>query len=200
MSLFNKNKSETIQVSQRQILENKYLNARGNILLVVALTVINIILLVTNSNTYFLFSAYIPYALVDIGMSFCGMYPAEYYVDFFDEIEFLPKEFFAVMLSIAIVILLLYFLCWIFSKKFKIGWLIAALVFFGIDTLAMFMINGFVIDAVIDYVIHVWVIFSFANGLVAYSKLKKLPDETDQESDVLAVNGEPVANEESPIE
>ncbi len=200
MGLFNKNQSAAMQVSERQLLENKYLSARGNILLVVVFTVINIILLVTNSSTYFLFSAYIPFALVDLGMFFCGMYPTEFYDDILAEMQFLPKEVFWVTLAIAIVILVFYVICWVFSKKFKAGWLITALVFFSIDTLALFLINGFVIDSVIDYLIHAWVIFSFANGLVAHSKLKKLPDETEQQTDVLAVNDEPIVQEEQPIE
>ena len=200
MGLFNKSQSKAVQLSERQLLENKYSSARGNILLVVVLTVINIVLLVTNSNTYFLFSAYIPFILVDFGKLLCGMYPAEYYTDNFAEMEILPKEVFAVTLGIAIVILVLYVLCWIFSKKFKIGWLITALVFFSVDTLAMLLLNGFVMDSLIDYVIHVWVIFSFANGLVAYRKFKKLPEESAEQAETLVVNGQPVVGEEQPIE
>ncbi len=200
MGLFNKKQSTTVQISERQLLENKYSGARGNILLVVILTAINIFLLVTNSNTYFLFSAYIPFALVDLGMFFCGMYPAEYYTDILAETEFLPTEVFAITLAVAIIILVLYVLCWIFSKKLKAGWLITALVFFSIDTLLMLLMNGFVMDSAIDYLIHAWVIFSFANGLVAYSKIKKLPDETEQPAQPLVVNGERVDQEALPIE
>ena len=193
MGLFTNKQNANAQLSERQLLEGRYANARNNILLVVGLTVINIILLVTNSNTYFLFSAYIPFVIADFGMFFCGMYPAEYYAGGLEDMEFFPKEVFAVAMVIAAVILILYILCWIFSKKFKSGWIIAALVFFAIDTAAMILLNGFVMDSLIDYVIHAWVIFSFVNGLIAFSKLKKLPAEN---ADAFVVNGEPLAQEE----
>jgi diguanylate cyclase (GGDEF)-like protein len=46
---------------------------------VLGFTIINIILLVTNTNTYFLFSAYIPYLIADFAMYFGGKYPAFYH-------------------------------------------------------------------------------------------------------------------------
>ena len=181
MGLFNKNKSTAAQMSERQLLENKYSSACGNILLVVVLTVINIVLLVTNSNTYFLFSAYIPFALVDIGMYLCGMYPSEVYAEEFTGVEFLPQSFLTITLCIAAVILILYVISWVFSKKQKRGWMIFALVFFSIDTLAMVGLNGIVMEAIIDYVIHAWVIVSLVNGLVSCSKLKNLPEEPEED-------------------
>ena len=117
MGLFNKSNAVGMQMSQRQVLESRLANSRNNILLVVGLTVVNIILLVTNSNTYFLFSAYIPYLLADLGMLFCGLYPSEYYAD--ADMQFYSKGFFAAMLVIATVILVLYMLSWLFSKKQK---------------------------------------------------------------------------------
>ena len=45
-------------------LESKYNKSIANLLLVVIFTVINIVLLVLNANSYFLFSAFIPYFAV----------------------------------------------------------------------------------------------------------------------------------------
>lgn len=196
MGLFSKFKNANTRPSERQMLEGRYANARNNILLVVVLTVINIILLVTNSNTYFLFSAYIPFVIADLAMYLCGMYPAEIYGADYANLQFFSQEVFVIAMVIAAVILGLYVLCWVFSKKMRIGWIIAALVFFVIDTAAMLLLNGIVIDSLLDYVIHAWVIFSFVNGLMAYSKIKKLPAEDAQ---VFMVNGEPVAQEEQQL-
>ena len=165
--------------SQRQELEARYSGARHNILLILAFTVINIILLVTNSNTYFLFSAYIPYVLADLGMFLCGMYPVEYYDAEFAGMDFLGKGFFAAMMVIAGVILVLYLLCWIFSKKQKMGWLIFALVFFCVDTGIMLLLNGISSDMIVDIIFHGWVIVSLFRGISACSKLKKLPEDQD---------------------
>ena len=45
------------KTSERYTLENKYNTTRYNLLLVIGFTLINIVLLVTNSDRYFLFSA-----------------------------------------------------------------------------------------------------------------------------------------------
>ena len=173
-SLFGKTRPQ--QVSQQAVLESKYHSARHNILLVVIFTLLNIILLVTNSNSYFLFSATIPYVLADYGMYFCGKYPAEYYQEF-GQIEPLNDSFLVVMMGIAAVILVLYLLSWIFSKKPRVGWMIFALFFFVLDTAGMLLLIGISADAIIDIVFHGWVIISLVNGITSYFKLKKLPEE-----------------------
>ena len=165
------------QPSQREMLTGKYQNARHNILLVVVFTLINIVLLVTNSNTYFLFSAAIPYYIADLGMFLCGKYPAEYYASEFSDVEILDNSFFVVTLVIAGVILVLYLLSWIFAKKPRVGWMIFALVFFVIDTVGMLLLAGIGSDTLIDILFHGWVIVSMIGGISAYFKLKKLPEE-----------------------
>lgn len=173
-NIFNKSKEK--DRTQRENFESKYNNSISNLLLVVVFSVVNIVLLVVNSNTYFLFSAFIPYLLVDYGMYFCGMYPDEYYYDVPDMV-FSDKSTFVIAFAIAIVILLVYLLCWFFAKKKKIGWLIFALVFFVVDTIAMLAIVGISTDSGIDTFFHVWVIISLVNGIVNYNKLKKLPED-----------------------
>lgn len=173
-SIFNKSNGKC--GTPREICESKYNGSIVNLLLIIAFSVINIVLLVTGSDTYFLFSAFIPYFLADYGMYMCGMYPEEYYYDVPD-MEFYDKTFLGIAFAIAVVILLVYFLCWIFARKKKVGWLIFALVFFAIDTVAMFVIVGISTDWVVDIIFHAWVIFSLVSGIVNYNKLKKLLQE-----------------------
>lgn len=180
MSFFAKNQNSNEQPSERQSLETKFANSRHNILLVVIFSVINIVLLVSNSNTYFLFSAYVPYLFADLGMLLSGMYPTEYYDAIeLTGMEFLGKEFLGVMLAIVAVILILYMLSWVFSKKNRIGWMIFALVIFVLDTVLLLLMNGIVLDMILDYVFHGWVIVSLFMGISAGNKLKKLPEETE---------------------
>lgn len=197
-SFFSKNQ-QAAPVSQRTLYQNKYNSARSNLMLVVLFTVINIILLVTQSNSYFLFSAFIPYIIVGEGMLFCGMYPAEFYADELAGMEFMDKSLFTVMLVIAAVIVAIYLLCWIFSKKNKVGWLVAALVLFVVDTVGMLVLSGFSSDSIIDVVFHIWVIWSLISGVIAYNKLKKLPEE---EEVVVVAEEAPVieAPENAPVE
>lgn len=158
----------------RQNLEKKYNSARFNLLLVVAFTAVNIILLVTNSNSYFLFSAYVPYMIADLGMYYCGMYPDEFYGKNFTKADALSPSIFAVFIVIALIVLALYLVSWLLSKK-KAGWLIFALVFFAVDTVLMFVILGVSSEHIIDIIFHALVIGSLAMGINANYKLKNLP-------------------------
>lgn len=176
------------QLSQREVYEQKYKSSRTNLLLVVVFTVINILLLVTKSGTYFLFSAYIPYFISDLGMLLCGHYPAEFYVDGLEELILFNNSFFVIMLVIASVITLLYLLAWFMSNKHRVGWLIFALVFFGLDTLTMLYLNGIMADTIIDIVFHGWIIYSLIAGIIAHYKLKKLP--TNEESAISSEDDE----------
>lgn len=186
-----KNNTETQNISERQILQNKYNSSRHNLLLIVVFTVVNVILLVTNSNSYFLFSAFIPYFFADIGMYMCGLYPEEYYAWEATEMEFVDSSFLVVMLVLAAIFVVMYLLSWIFSNKNRVGWLIFALVFFSIDTLGMFALMGFSVDSIIDILFHAWVIFSLISGIVSYNKLKKLPVEEMAETVEASADAEP---------
>ena len=190
MGLFNKNQNQQAQpFSQRQQLERQYASARMNLLWVVLFTVINIVLLVSNSYTYFLFSAFIPYAIVDYGMIVCGKYPADFYGDL-SQYQFLDSTVLVVLIAVAAVICVLYLLCWIFSKKRRVAWLIVGLVFFALDTVFM-LLGGITADRILDIVFHGWVIISLTGGIIAHSKLKKLPAEEP------APVAEPVQTEET---
>ncbi len=156
-------------------LETKYNNSIANLLLVVAFSAVNIVLLLVNADTYFLFSAFIPYFAVDYGMYFCGMYPEEYYYDVPDMV-FEDKSLLAITVAVAVVILLIYALCWYLAKKKKIGAVIFALVLFLIDTGAMLWLTGFSMDSIFDILIHIWVASYLVIAIVTYFKIKKTPD------------------------
>ncbi|MBQ1190258.1 MAG: hypothetical protein IIX57_07590 [Lachnospiraceae bacterium] len=190
MGLFNKNQNQQAQpFSQRQQMERRYASARMNLLWVVLFTAINIVLLVSNSYTYFLFSAFIPYAIVDYGMIVCGKYPADFYGDL-SQYQFFDSTVLVVLIAVAAVICVLYLLCWIFSKKRRVAWLIVGLVFFALDTVFM-LLGGISADRILDIVFHGWVIISLTGGIIAHSKLKKLPAEEP------APVAEPVQTEET---
>ena len=176
--------------NERQQLVNSFNTARSNLLLLVIFSAINLLMLATNSGTYFLFSASVPYLLTDLGMFFCGMYPDEFY-EGLEGMFFFNEAFFVIMLVISILILAVYLLCWLLSKKNKVGWLIAALAMFGIDTLVMFGYYGFSADMIIDIVFHVWVIVILVMGIKAHYQLKKLPEEViEAEFREVATEGE----------
>lgn len=147
-------------LSPREQLEQKYKSARSNLLLIIILTVVNVVMLLAGSEIMLLFSISVPYYAVIMG--------------------YVMGE--QVMLVtgcvIAAIMLAVYLLCWIFSKK-RTGWMIAALVLFIIDTLVMcWMYLGVGDDSgIMDALIHAWVLYDLILGIVSTAKLKKMPAE-----------------------
>ncbi len=176
MAGFFKKNNNAQPISERALLSSKVASTRVNLLLVVIFSLVNIALLLTNSNYYFLFSAFIPYVLVFEGMFFTGKFPAEYYAEY-DYVEFDPPSFLWTLVAVAAVLVLFYLVCWFFSKKRPVGWFVIALVFFSIDTVAMFLLQENIAESLIDVVFHFWVIYSLITGIRSHLKLKKLPPE-----------------------
>lgn len=168
--------NQGVAFTPRQNYERKYNGSRANLLLVVIATAINMFLIATGSDTYFLFSAFIPYFLTTIGMVQCGLLPPEYYEYPMEDYIFYDKSLFVALLIISIILTLLYLLAWFMSKKNRVGWLIFALVFFGLDTVGMLIFNGIAADGIIDIVFHAWVIYYLVIGIIAHRKLKYMPE------------------------
>ncbi len=177
MGLFG-NKNTGVSLSKRQQLEAKFQSARTDLLLIVAFTVINIILLVTGSESYFVFSAFIPYSIAFLGMTLCGKFPTEYYEDA-EGVFYIDESAFVVFIAISVVLTLLYLLCWYMSKNFKSGWIIFGLVMISIDTAAL-LLGSSEASSIIDILFHVWMIVTMAQGLLANKKLKELPEEPEE--------------------
>ena len=171
--------NQGVSLTPRQNYERKYKASRANLLLVVIATAINMFLIATGSDTYFLFSAFIPYFLTTIGMVQCGLLPPEYYEYPMEDYIFYDKSLFVALLIISIILTSLYLLAWFMSKKNRVGWLIFALVFFGLDTLGMLIFNGIAADGIIDIVFHAWIIYYLVVGIIAHNKLKNYPYEDE---------------------
>lgn len=171
-------------MSTKEMVQQKYKTARNNLLLMLILTVVNIVLYVTGSDTMMLFSATVPYFGIIIG-SVSG-----------------SQAFLTFCICIAAAILILYLLCWILSKD-HYGWMTVALVLFIIDTLAMIgMYFGLgEISGILDVVIHVWVLYYLIIGVKYGKQLKNMSDEPvddiEMEQVAPSIDGEEVMH--SPI-
>lgn len=152
--------------NSNQIKRNQYNVARVNVLSVVLLTLINVVLCLLGMDSYFLFSAIVPYFIASIGALWGGLYPPEYYADLeMTEADFMSTGFVVACAAIAIFIIALYFVCWLLSKK-HVAFMIAALVLFAIDTILMPVLFGISLDWILDYVFHAWVLVSLVIGIV----------------------------------
>ena len=187
--------------SPRESLNQRYKMARNNLLLIIIFTLINCRSALLGGTTYFLFSAFIPYILVTNGMDICGKFPDEFYLEVYgdspENFEFLGDGVLVALVVLALIGIALYLLAWIFSKKHKVGWLIFALVFFSLDTLATFLLGAFDITMIVDYIFHGLVIFELATGIHAHSKWKAMAEEPVLET---APSGEAEGEEDIPAD
>lgn len=131
----------------------KYNNMRLSLLFIVIFSTIN--LFSPLLGFYMLFSAYIPQLLAQIGAYF-----------YLTEGIFI---LYIIMVVLALLLLVPYLLCWIFSKK-KVGWMIGALVFFSIDTL-LFLVDLVSLIAsgdfsfILDLFFHAYALVSLGMGV-----------------------------------
>ncbi len=136
----------------------QYKLARGNLLLMTLLTLVNVVLFAVGSETMLLFSATVPYFAAVFGIA--------------SEIS----ELAIIGIAVAAIFILVYFLCWLFSKK-HYGWMVAALVLFSLDTIALVALYLLAQDVsgILDALIHIWVFYYLIIGVVNGAKLRKLP-------------------------
>lgn len=174
------NRNRPAPTNMRAYYQSKFKSSRYNLLLVVGMTVINIIMLLLGGSSYFLFSATIPYSLAVDGMYYTGKLPDEYYTDWPESMPLFDSSYLTVMILIASAIIILYVCCFLFSKKFKTGWMITAAVLFVLDTLYMLFFYGVGVDSIMDILLHAWVLYYLISGVVYGIKLKKLPEEDSQ--------------------
>ncbi len=164
-------------------LQAAYDRSRANLLLVLIFTVINLFT-VTFANSYYLFSATLP-AIFPATM-------AEIAADteYLATIGMTPETATPLIIAGLVIGLILsvpYFLCWIFSKK-RVGWMVAALVFFSIDCLLLLI--SFDLTMILDILIHAVVMYYLITGVINGFKLKDMPEDLP-----LPEFGEPAAED-----
>lgn len=163
-----------MEINARELLQykNRYNAARHNLLIIVAFTVINCLLVST--ERYFLFSAFIPLYFVRENFY---MHMDEYWADVpemdLQEMAPIVDVIGFVFVALAVVGIVLYLMCWLFSKKRR-GWLIVALVLFSLDT--AFLLLNFDISVIVDILFHGYIIYSLVTGVIAAGKLRTLEE------------------------
>ena len=150
----------------RQKLTRQYASGRSTLLSLVIFSAINMVLLLLISETYFLFSATVPYYLT----AFCTSLD-----------DLMGGAFFTVgAVVISLIILGVYLLCWGLSKKHP-GWLVAAFIFLIMDSLALVVVSLLIPDlllsSILDLVFHILILVSVGMAVSANGKLKTLPPE-----------------------
>lgn len=167
---FKANVPTTVSMSPREELQRKYNNSRAELLVVLIFTVVNLFA-VSFADRYFLFAATIPMLLPLFSVGITAD------PELMTEMGLMAEDatvLLIVGLVVGLILTLPYLFCWIFSKK-RVGWMVAALVFFGIDCL--FLLVTFDLSMIPDILIHAWVMFYLITGVINGFKLKKMPEE-----------------------
>lgn len=166
----------------RMQLDMKHRNARVSLLVVVAFTFINMMLRVSQTTGYFLFSANLPFFLTDVGMYFGGIYdnPTEAWLNAGFGMH--GERFFYGMLAVAILIVAAYFVLWLLSARDSILPMLIATVLFGVDTLflvgaTVFGLSDLSSDFVIDLLLHAYVLYALIDGTLARRRYLALPED-----------------------
>lgn len=144
---------------------NRTINlARSNLIAMTVLTVVNIAAYFFGGDFGFPFSAFFPYAAVIFGDIFAA--------------ELLDPMLFYWGIALASVVLILFLTGYFLSKK-RHGWLTVVTVLYVLDLLFMTYIYfpDYDFSALLDYVFHFWVLYYLVMGVIAASKLRKLPEE-----------------------
>ncbi|MBR5535878.1 MAG: hypothetical protein IKU60_04435 [Clostridia bacterium] len=137
-------------------IKKKYDQSRSNLLLAIVFTIVNIALLFTSSGTMFLFSITVPYWATAFA----------YYLEL------------GSLYVVAGIVIALYLICWIFSKK-HYGWFIPALILFILDSVYLGYISIDMAEAsnIVDILVHIWILYYLGTGIYFGYKLKHLPEE-----------------------
>lgn len=179
----------------RGAYEVTYLKSRANLLWVVVFTLVNVVFSLLGQDSYFLFSASVPYFVSIFGRVL------------FDELG--AASYLVIAGVIAVLITGLYFLFWLMTKRHR-EWMDAAAVCFGVDCLALIVLIGFDVSMIIDYLFHAYVMYYLVSGSIAAHKLAKMPPEEPVSMDAgipqivnetpAEESGEEVPAEETPAE
>lgn len=154
-------------MNERQNAQAQYAKARGNLILMIILTLLNMIMVIAGSDYFMLFSATVPYAFVTIG------------------IESGHQTVMIMCTVFAVIGVVAYLVCWALSKK-HVGWMLTAMIFFIVDTLALigiYVLSGD-FSGILDLAIHAWVMYYLVIGVRYGFKLKNMPEELVQTTDM----------------
>ena len=157
----------TVDKTSAAYQKNLIRTARYNLLVVMAFTVLNLVMLLVGNGRYFLFSSTICYYLPYFGYIF-DLYMVSTYT--------------LTGLVLGLVPLAGYLLFWLLSLK-NDRWLIPAAALFALDTLALvgiIFLNGSIIGMILPIIAYAWVMITLVRAVLAGARLRKLPAQTEE--------------------
>jgi hypothetical protein len=150
--------------NSKEYLQGQHKLALHTVLIMMIFTVVNVVILLTESTSYFVCSLSTPYYLCLFGQLF--------------DAEAGGSTYLTTALVIGGIILAAFLVCWLLAKK-RPGALYAALVLFALDTVALIWLcvefDAFA-DNIIDLVVHAFAIYQMFWGARCAAKAKGMPN------------------------
>lgn len=157
---------EAVKIEKRK-LNSWYKAARNSILLVIVLTLFDTSFLLGKLPADFFFSSSLPF-YANFSCKDSDTFDA-----YFKNIDFLSTSGSRMMFItwvVFVVVICLYFLAWLYSKKEGYRWLVFALGFYLFDTIVLVCNSGFTMI----FLCHIIVLVFLARGVYAGIKLKRI--------------------------
>ena len=152
------NKQSPMQNAEAAKWLRRYTSARVNFLIIFVLTLLNIVLRLTDGGIYFPFSAAMPDLFVDVAIQLGG-----------------GSARIAVAVVFALVLAVFYLLAFLFTKKPSLGWMIAALPVMVVDLLIL-LFSYEIVSVLIDLAFHIYIIVAQVLGLIATVRVSGMPE------------------------
>ena len=158
------NQKNMVQKGSQAYYERQTAMGRSTLLVVLCLTAANLLLLLSNTNFYLLFSASVPYYLTILARGYdLAAHGA------------VNQAYTWIAVGISAVVLGAYLACWLLSRK-NPTWLTVGLVLFVVDTVCLALLCRLVFggfsESILDFVMHGWVIYELAVAIRAARRLQ----------------------------
>lgn len=159
-----KKSNQMVEKGTQEYYERQVAMGRSALLVVLCLTVANLLLLLSNTNFYLLFSASVPYYLTIMARG--------YDLAAFGAVN---QTYTWAAVGVSILILGLFFVCWLLSRSTP-QWLTVGLVLFVVDSIGLvlmcrFIFGGFT-DSLLDLLMHGWVMYEIIIAVRAARRLQ----------------------------
>lgn len=149
-------------------LKKQIAAGRYALLVIQLLTVVNLAMVLLDRGSCFLFTASVPYYLTLLARGLDN--------GFADAAWTVFGAYTYAALAVSVVILALYFLCWLLSREHP-GWLAAAFVLFLLDSVAMLILThllyGSLLPMALDVFLHGWALWQLWQAVRANRKRKE---------------------------
>ncbi len=188
-------------MTSRETYERNLRTARGEILVVAVLSVINVLTVLAKQDFFFYFSASVPFYLALFFAEICGMRSEAFYEEFYGpgEYAFYDASIFYVVFVVALLLAALYFLFWFMSRKSR-GWALATLIVYSLDLVGHLFfcafIYGFDLTDVLVLLFHALVIYSMVQVVRAWNGIQSSPTQAEI---VAAADGMPYGEGAAPF-